>query len=172
MPDNTDVEIVPDNIRSVAAVYFAALLEQMRLLDAADRVVEQFVQGLLPIGAGSAGRALDRQYWSRRDRTTAVERRNLYSRILGVRGGDAGKDVQPNRQFDDLWLRFVSAVAEFGRWQGGVELSQAMDAVRKAGRDLAANASLYGHGYAYYAARRLQQDIISALAILKLPQVR
>ncbi len=172
MPDNTDVKIVPENIRSVAAIYFAAQLEQMRLFDAADRVVEQFVQGLLPIGAGSAGRALDRYYWSRRDRMTAAERRILYSRVLGAPGGDSEKDVQPNRQFSELLLRFVSVVAEFGRMQEGVELSAAMETVRKAGRDLAANASLYGSGYTYFAARRLQQDIVSALAILKLPEVQ
>jgi hypothetical protein len=158
-------EIVRDNIRSVSVIYFAAQLEQMRLFDTVDRIVEQFMNGLLPIGAGPAGKALDRYYWSGRDRMTAADRRKLYTRILGEPGGDA----QPNSEFVDLWMRFVGAVAEFSRQQTVDEL---MEAIRKSGRDLAVNVSTHGYGYTYFAARTLNQDIASAFAILKPPEIQ
>jgi hypothetical protein len=110
-------------------IYFAAQLEQMRLFDTVDRIIEQFVNGQLPIGAGPAGRQFARYYWSSSDWITASDRRKLYTRILGEPGGDA----QPNSEFDDLWTRFVSAVAAFSRQHSVSEL----EAVRRSGRDLA-----------------------------------
>ena len=146
-------------------IYFAAQLEQMRLFDMVDRIVEQFVNGQLPIGAGPAGRQLAGYYWSSSGRITAADRRKLYTRILGEPGGDA----LPNSEFDDLWARFVGAVAAFSRQQ---TVGALMEAVRGSGRDLAVNLSTHGYGYAYFAARRLNQDIASAFAILKRPEIQ
>ena len=168
MPD----EIVRDNILSASAIYFAAQLEQMRLFATADRIVELFVHGLLPLGGGSAGRALDNYYWSRSNRLTAADRQGLYSRVLGIPGGDPGTEAQPNAEFNDLWIRFVASVAEFAQQRATPEASASMEAVRKAGCDLAVNLSLHGYGYAYFAARRLKADIAAALAILKEPEIQ
>ncbi len=168
MPD----EIVRDNILSASAIYFAAQLEQMRLFATADRIVELFMHGLLPLGSGSGGRALDNYYWTRFNRLTPSDRRGLYSRILGIPGGDAGTEAQPNTEFSELWIRFVASVAEFSRGRGTPAATESMEAVRKAGRDMAVNLSLHGYGYAYFAARRLKADIAAALAILKQPEIQ
>jgi hypothetical protein len=42
------------------------------------------------------------------------ERAELYQAVTGtsVRTGD---EPAPNREFDDLWLRFIASVAQFGR---------------------------------------------------------
>jgi len=158
-------QIVPDNIKSVAAIYAAAQLEQMRLFDVVDRIVQQFVSGQLPVGAGSAGRALAAYHWSGTERIAALERRALYTRVLGMPGGDA----QPNSEFEDLWQRFVAAVAEFSRQQSDAALREAAEA---AGRNLAVNVSIRGGGYVWFAARKLNKNIASALAILKQPEIQ
>ena len=95
--------------------YTAAQFEQMRLFDVVDRIVELFLNGLLPIGFDSAGRALDQYLRSRPDRLTSAERRTLYARVLGLPGGDVADGVSPNSDFDDLFLRFGVNVAEFDR---------------------------------------------------------
>ena len=46
-------------------------------------------------------------------RLSAAGRRDLYQRVLGAPGG-AIDAVKPNREFEDLWLRFVSSVAQQG----------------------------------------------------------
>ncbi len=46
-------------------------------------------------------------------RWSAKERAQIYERVLGAPGG-AGADVEPNREFQVLWLRFVSGVAQWG----------------------------------------------------------
>jgi hypothetical protein len=60
-------------------------------------------------------------------------------------------------------------VAAFGRHQ---TIGGSMEGVRGSGRDLAVNVSTHGYGYAYFAARRLNHDIVSAFAILKRPEVQ
>jgi hypothetical protein len=166
------MDIVPDNIRAVAAIYAAFQFEQMRLFDVVERIAELFLNGRLPIGFDSAGRALDQYFRSRNDRLTLTERRALYTRVWGVPGGDVADGVCPNSEFDELFLRFVASVAEFNRPRSIAVADsrvEAAEAVRKAGRDLAANVSLYG--YTSFAARRITQHIQTALAILKQPPI-
>jgi hypothetical protein len=77
-------------------------------------------------------------------------------------------------------MRFLASLAEFDRQRqvAGVfdtrqrPVSITGEQVRKAGNDLAANASLYGWGWTHFAARRLNGDISTALNILKLPQIQ
>ena len=62
LPDlesQTDVEIVKENLHAAQAIYFAYQLEEMRLFQVVERIVELFQQGLLPIGRGSAGQQLE-----------------------------------------------------------------------------------------------------------------
>jgi hypothetical protein len=47
-------------------------------------------------------------------RWSMQERAQIYQRVSGVPGG-AGEGARPNREFEDLWLRFVSSVAQLGR---------------------------------------------------------
>src|SRR5262249_56829767 len=77
------------------------------------------------------------------------ERRAVYQRAFGLGGGGDG---DANREFNGLWLRFLSAVRSLAA--GGAGASQ--EHVRHAGRDLASNLSLHGFGTVYLAATELQ----------------
>jgi len=45
--------------------------------------------------------------------TAARETPHERMQLAGAPGGDAG--AEPNREFNDLWVRFVASVAEFAR---------------------------------------------------------
>src|SRR5262245_8745743 len=79
-------------------------------------------------------------------RATAQEWAQVYRRAIGTPGG-SGAQTQPNREFQDLWLRFVSSVGQFGRQQSVDSLLSkttavpvSIDSVRRAARDLASHA--------------------------------
>jgi hypothetical protein len=104
-----------------------------------------------------------------------------YSRVLGVPGGEVSREAPPNRGFQDLFLRFLANVAEFER-QRRIEdvvsgrsridvVSNTGEQVRKAGFDLAANASLYGFGGTIFVAKRLAAQIRRALRVLEVPEI-
>jgi hypothetical protein len=186
LPDletDVDVEIAKDNLDAMQAIYFAATLEDLKFFQVIDKLVELFHQGMLPLGRGSAGEGIY-QYWRRsNDRMTEVERRNLYARAFGFPGGDATTGT-PNREFQDLWFRFVSAVSEFNRQVAvdqllragsrgpGIPFAVSAEQARKSGRDLAANLSLYGYGVAYFAATELQDQINEILDIYRDEELR
>jgi hypothetical protein len=162
--------IEPENLQATQALYFAAMLEELRLFQVVDQLVARFVQGLLPLGRGPAGEILYR-YWKRgTDGFSETERRNLYARAFGLPGGDA--NTTPNREFGDLWLRFISAVTAYSDQltagqplpPGGAALRQ--ESVRESARDLATNLSRQGSGLAYFAARELQQQIQEIMQLL------
>jgi hypothetical protein len=74
--------------------------------------------------------------------------------VFGAPGGEAG--ATPNREFPELWLRFVTAVCDGSQ--------QALLAER--GRDLAANMSEHGYGMAFFVANELRAQIKDAIALL------
>jgi hypothetical protein len=177
--DGSDTEIEPENIKAVGMIYAAYELEDMRLFNVVDRITELFQNGQLPIGFDAGGRAIDDYLWNAEDRMNEAARRMVYSRVLGVKGGDVSKEVQPNTQFQGLFIRFLSSLAEYDRQQRVADIVQSnrplnltSEYVRKAGRDLAANLSLYGWGGTHFAARRLRQHIDQALDMLKQPSVQ
>ena len=177
--DGSEVEIEPDNVKAVAMFYAAYQLELSRMLDVVDRITELWANGLMQVGAGGDGERIDRFFWDSEDRLSKVARYSYYSRILGIPGGDVSREVQPNNQFNDLFLRFLSAVSEYDRQQRMADLFEQNrglaltgEHVRKAGRDLAANASLYGWASAHFGARRLQRHLEEGLEILNLPSVQ
>ena len=68
----------------------------------------------------------------------------MYQRVLGAPGG-ASTEVKPNREFEDLFLRFVSSVAHLGRQPpSAASTPPALSGewIRGAARDLAAKISL------------------------------
>jgi hypothetical protein len=178
--DGADVEIEPDNVKAVALIYAAYQLERLRLFHVVDRMTELFVNGMLPIGFDAAGKALDTYYWDSEDRLSETARQMQYGRCLGVSGADVSREVQPNKEFDTLFLRFLSSIAEYDRQRRvadildnkGRALRLTGEQVRKNGRDLAANASLYGWGGTHFAARRLNSHITTAFDIVKLAQIQ
>jgi hypothetical protein len=144
-----------------------------------ERIVELFRQGLLPLGRGKAGDYLFNYYKKAGERMTEGERRDLYMRVLGTPGGDASGGTEPNREFKELWLRFVSAVSQFGRQlsvdrmlRSNVPVAVSQEQVRKSGRDLAANLSLHCYGIAYFAATELQTMIMEFRDLLSDPEIR
>ncbi len=174
----TDVEIIKENLDGAQAIGFASSCEDMNMPQVVERIVELFRQGLLPLGRGKAGDYLFNYYKKAGERMTEGERRDLYMRVLGTPGGDAS-GTQPNREFKELWLRFVSAVSAFGRQlsvdrmlRSNVPVAVSQEQVRKAGRDLAANLSLHCYGIAYFAATELQQMILEFRDLLSDPEIR
>ncbi|HEY7036585.1 MAG TPA: hypothetical protein VH482_34975 [Thermomicrobiales bacterium] len=183
--DGVDTEVVPENIHAVALIYAARQLEGLRLFDVVDRITERFMNGQIPVGLDSGGRALDSYYWNADDRMNSGARAMHYARIFNVPGADVSTEVQPNTEFDTLWLRFLSSIVEFDRQQrvgslfgirdgssNGFGAAATGEYVRKAGRDLAANLSLYGYGYSHFAARRLNSHIQEAISILSQPSIQ
>jgi hypothetical protein len=178
LDEGTDTEIAIANVKAMQALYFAAMLDEMKFFAVTDKLVEQFQNGMLPLGRGNAGDALY-QYWKKSvNRISEPERRNLYARGFGFPGGDAAV-ATPNREFADLWLRFVSAVSTYVRQvtvddllRSNVPFAVSAEQVRKSGRDLAANLSLHGYGIAYFAATELQGQINDVIALLSDPEIK
>jgi hypothetical protein len=181
LPDleaQADVEIVGDNVRAMQAIHYSAMVEQMNMFAVVENLVTNFQNGLLPLGRGRAGDLLY-AYWKKSlNRLSEVERRNMYARCFGLPGGDASIS-NPNREFADLFLRFVSAVSQYVRQftvddllRSNVPFRVNEEAVRKAGRDLAGNLSLHGYGIAHFAAVELQSQIVDMIAILGDPEIK
>jgi hypothetical protein len=177
--DGGDSEIVAENVRAVSMIYAAYQLEQVKLIPVVERTVEVWSNGQLALGYGPAGKALDRWYWDSFERMSDAARMMQFTRVLGAKGGEVSKEVQPNSNFNDLFLRFLSSLSEYDRQTriadivGNSRAGSVSDAqVRKAGRDLAANMSLYGWGGTQFAARRLNQDISNAVAIVMMPDIQ
>jgi phage tail sheath protein FI len=158
-----DLEIVATNLRAIQTLYVAAMLEELALFRVVDRLVELFTRGQLPLGASDAGRLLSQYFRSVANRLSEAQRRGLYARVFGIPGSDDGPT--PNRDFDTLWIRFVSAVASFVPPQDN-------DSLRTAARELATNLSLHGCALSLYAANELAETISDAVAIVADPDVR
>jgi len=175
-------DVRPDNIRAVAVIYAAWQLEQVRVFEVVDRITETWWNGQLPNSVGDTGsRLLDQYYWSSEFRLSDAARHMQYGRVLGAPGGEVSTEVQPNTQFNDLLMRFVSSLAEYDRQQrvGDIVSGQKTgtltltgEQVRQSGRNLAANASLYGFGGTQFAARRLADHAQQAFAILNAPDIQ
>ena len=174
--ENHAHEIVADNIRAVQAIYSAALLEELKAFQVVDRLVARFQQGALPIGRGRAGRNLFKYWKESPSRLSETERRSLYARVLGLPGGEA--EVIPNREFNDLWIRFLSSVAQLSAREKTTESTTSKpetvsaEDIKAAARDLAVNLSLHGFGFASFAATELQKQIDDVIRLLSSPEIR
>jgi len=175
--ETSDNEIVADNIRALQPLYFAAMFEDMKVFQVVDKLVELFQKGILPVGRGDAGNNLFKYWKETAIRVSETERRSFYARSLGIPGGD--DNSIPNREFNELFMRFVSAVSSFVRQNSLDELLQtkipgsiSQQKVRKAGRDLAMNLSLHGYGIAYFVATDLQKQIKDVIKLLSDPDIK
>ena len=162
-------DISADNLRAAGAIYTAAQLDELRLFAVTDRIAELFAAGQLPIGSGRAAKAFQ-DYWRARDgRLSEAERRAVYARVLGLPGGDS--TARANRQFDALWLRFVTAANDYAR-PADAESSLDQGILSGAARDLAANLSRHAGGMALRAAVELGAQMKDATRLLGDPDVR
>jgi hypothetical protein len=171
-----DNDIVADNVKLMGAVICAAMLEELKAFQVVDRIVENAQAGTLPIGQGNAGKLLYRRWKQAPLRMTEAERRTVYAMTMGQPGGDPSAGM--NREFNDLWLRFVSSVSAFVRQQDVDRLLRAnlpsalgQQTVRKAARDLATNLSLHGYGMTFYAAVDLQEEVKGLIVLLSDPEI-
>jgi hypothetical protein len=169
-PPATAKKLQPENIRAMGIVYYAAMLEETKMFQVVDRIVEQFQTGVLPIGSGTAGSKLFNYWKNAPQRLSETDRRNFYARVLGVPGGDGG--AQPNQEFAQLWTRFVSSVSDYSRQKTVSDLLKTSASVKKSGRDLAANLSLYGFGFTNFMAVELKKEITNVINILSDPEIR
>jgi hypothetical protein len=167
----TAVDIVGPNVLAVAGLYRAAMLEEMKLFAVADKVAEHFTIGMIPVSRGPAG---DRLFtWIREapNRFTEMERRGIYGRVLGLAQGNA-QNALPNREFSDLWIRFLSIVSVLSREVDiNVPRSATGEQALKAARDLAVNLSLHGFGVAHFAAVETQQLVQQVLDMLQQSEI-
>lgn len=168
----TAVDIVGANVLAVAGLYRAAMLEEMKLFAVADKVAEHFTIGMIPISRGPAG---DRLFtWIREapNRFSEMERRGIYGRVLGLAQGNA-QNTLPNREFSDLWIRFLSTVSVLNRETGiqGVPPTTTPEQALKSARDLAVNLSLHGFGVAHFAAVETQQLLQQVLDMLQQAEI-
>lgn len=167
--------ILMNNIIALQPAYFALMFDEMGAFQVVDKCVEQFQNGTLPIGRGTAGDALFKYWKETAIRVSENERRSFYARTLG---SVTGHDDAPNREFNDLFLRFVSSVSWFVRQNNVDDLLRtkipgavSQQQVRKSARDLAANLSLHGFGMAYFMATDLQKQVKEVIAILSHPEI-
>jgi hypothetical protein len=178
LEEATDVEIVRENLDAAQAIYFAYQLEEARMPQVVEKIVDLFRAGLLPLSYGKTGDYLYSYYKKASERITEGERRDLYMRALGAPGGDPSMN-QPNREFSELWLRLVSGVSSFGRqlnvdrmFRSQIPLAVSQEQVRKAARDLAASLSRNCYGIAYQFSKELKTLIIEYRDLLGDQEIR
>jgi hypothetical protein len=89
------------------------MFEELKVFQVVDKLVELSQTGMLPVSRGEAGEALYKYWKDTPTRMSEAERRNFYALTIGVPGGDA--NGSGNREFNDLWIRFVSSVSSLVR---------------------------------------------------------
>ena len=166
--------IIADNVRAAQVIYSAAMLEELKLFQVVDRLTQLFQLGLLTVNRRSTGSTLYKYFKEAPLRLSESDRRNLYARTIGVPGGSDG--VVVNREFNDLWLRFIARVAALNRQSEtkvDTVIAEANElALRRSARELAQNLSLHGAGITLYAAVDLQKQIGFATKLLSDPEVK
>jgi hypothetical protein len=169
--NQTDNNIVAENVLVMGPMIVSAMFEELKVFQVVDKIVEQFQHGMLPVGPGNAGKMLYKYWREAPNRMSELERRNFASMTLGVPGGEPGAMV--NRDFNDLWIRFVSSVSNFVRQNEVDQLLRSrtpapinQQQVRKSARDLAGNLTLHGYGMAHFAGRELTQQINTTIKLL------
>lgn len=172
LDEKAQADIIKDNVSALAALYFAAQLEDLKFFAVADKVTEQFLSGLIPVSRSEGGGAIYKYYRDAEDRFTETERRSMYARAFGFAQG-AVEEQLPNREFGDLWIRFLSSVSIYNRELivTGIRKKVTEEEIFKNGRDLAVNLSLHGYGIAHFAAIELQDTIKFLLKTLSYPEV-
>lgn len=174
--DVSNFEIISGNIFALQPAYFCAMLEELKVFQVTEKLVELFQNGILPVVRGTGGNLLFAWWKNAALRVSETERRGFYARSLGFPGGDADS---PNREFKDLFMHFVSAVSSWIRQQtvdnllrSNIPAPISQQQVRKSARDLATNISAHGYGIAYPMATELQKEINDVMDILKNDEIR
>lgn len=103
----TDDEIAQDNVRAASALYAAATLEQLALIELVERLNEMNQEKLLNIGAGEASNLLH-EFWDKGyKRMPAKRRAAIFTQAFGSPPGD-----DANEEFAGLFEALVAALAD------------------------------------------------------------
>ncbi|MBN1656614.1 MAG: hypothetical protein JXA30_22775 [Deltaproteobacteria bacterium] len=174
LPDldtGVSIDIIPENVMAVSAIYFSGMLEEMGLYKVTDKIVEHFMSGMLPISRGPDGDKIYEWIKAIPQRLSEQERRDTYARVFGL-GGEQAADLLPNREYDELWRRFLSSVSLMRREIAAyVPQRVVAEQIHKAARDLAVNISLHGYGIAHFAAVEMQTLIREMIDMLSGPAI-
>ena len=175
----TAYQIQKRNVEAMGPMICAAMFDELKAFDVLDTILYQWQQGTLPIDVSPAGRMLYDYWKSAPNRMSEAERRGLYALTMGIPGGSVNGNGSVNRDFNDLWMRFVSSVSTLVRQKTVDQLLRQsvpsaihQQQVRKAARDLASNLSRYAFGIVNYAARDLQDQINKMIELLNHEDIR
>jgi hypothetical protein len=167
----TDYNIQAANVVAIGPMICAAMFDELKAFEVVDKIVEAAQMGTLTTSVSDAGAAIYEYWKSAPNRMSDAERRNFYALTMGIPGGSANGSA--NRDFNDLWIRFVSSVSSVVRQKtadhilrANIPASISQQQVRKAARDLALNLSAHGYGMVQYAARDLQIQINQMIHLL------
>ena len=142
-------------VQAAAALYAAAQLEQLGVLQVCDRLVELYLRGGLPVGGPSAAAALLDSYWlGRAERLGEDARRALYADVVGP-------------AFEHLLERLARALAEQA---GGGEVADP-EALPWAAGALRANIDAHVGEAEVAATATLHAQLADALSILSEPDL-
>jgi len=172
LEDESGGDIIKDNVAATAAIYFTAMLEDLKFFAVADKVAQEFVEGRIPVSKTRGGQAIFDYFKGAVNRLTENDRRGLYARAFGLAQGNV--EVQdPNREFGDLWIRLLSTASLLRRQNpAAVPIYKVTEQqVFKAARDLAVNLSLHGYGMVHFAAVEFQNHVGAVKAMLSYPDV-
>ncbi len=103
----TDDEIAQDNVRAASALYAAATLEQLALIELTERLNELNQDKMLNIGAGEASNLLHHFWDAGYKRMPAKRRAAIFTQVFGSLPGE-----NANADFAGLFEVLVSALAD------------------------------------------------------------
>ena len=171
LDDNVVADIVPPNLMALRTLYYCAQLEDLKLFAVADKVAEQFRSQSIPVSRSAGSEAIYLYYKDAINRLTEYDRRGIYARCFGFAQG-AVDEPTPNREFSDLWIRFLSSVSILTREEAAtIRKALTGQQVFKNARDLAVNLSLHGYGISHFAAVELRDHIDRIIKMLRYPDV-
>jgi hypothetical protein len=147
------------SIRAMQVIYSAAMFEELKMFQVVDKLVALFRAGMLPLGRGEGADRLrqfgDHAAWW----LPESERRAVYQRALGIGRQDG---IDSNREFNNLWRQFLSAVKSATGQSSGAS----QETLRQAGQNLASNLTVHGNSMAYVAATQLQSHMRNMLDLV------
>ena len=174
--DAAEASIEMQNVQAIGVFLCSAMFEEVKLFEVVETMMHQFQDGTLT-RTGDAGQMLYSYWKDTPNRMSEAERRNFYSMTMGIPGGSNAGMI--NREFNDLWLRFVSSVSSFVRkneidrlLRAPVPAAISQQQVRKAARDLAVNLSMHGYGMTFHAAKDLQSQLKFMFDLLSNPDIK
>ncbi|MFV8750688.1 hypothetical protein ACNOYE_09060 [Nannocystaceae bacterium ST9] len=153
--------IVAENLLVLAELYAAAQLEQAKVIAVLDTIAGQFMAASVTIQPGQASEALYHWLKDSSNRISEVERRSHYLLAFGFAGGGV-TGVAANDEFAELWMTFVTAVAQ--RAEPVV--------IAAKGRALARNLSQHGYGRVRMVAIEVRQIVQTVMTTLDLAEIQ